>query len=525
LTLLPRAGTPLPANDQKTMNKHILWVLLSVLIVSCGTSKKAFDPGRKYAPEVLQHDYMLFRHILEDLHPSLYWYTPRDSMNYYFDKGYAAIRDSMTEPQFRTVLSYVIAKVDCGHTSVRSSKAYYNYADTAKMPQFPLILKWWKDTAVVSANLNRKDTILRRGTVIQSINGWSTDKLVDTLFNYIVTDGHSLTGKYQYLSTGFNFSYWYRNVIGFTPTFTITYLDSARQLRETIVPLYDPRADTLRRARSLRAPDGVRRPGLAREPNRKERKRREEFFTRNLVIDSTNTTGFMTLNTFEHGNHLVKFFRQSFHELSEKHVQNLIIDVRTNGGGDATNSTLLTRYLIDKKFKVADSLYAIRRHSKYDRYIQNSFLYRILMGVVSSKRADGKYHFGYFERHVFSPIHQYHFNGQVYILTGGNSFSATCLFAGALKGQRNVTIVGEETGGGYYGNTAWMIPDVTLPGTKLRFRLPRFRLVVDKQREKDGRGVIPDVSALPTSDAILRGFDFKTAKARELIQLHAVGQK
>ncbi|HVU57718.1 MAG TPA: S41 family peptidase [Puia sp.] len=518
---------------EKTYNRvskkglYLFWIIfLSVLVVSCGTSKKAFDPGRKYSPEVLRHDYMLFRHILEDLHPSLYWYTPRDSMNYFFDKGYAAITDSMTEPQFRTVLSYVIAKVDCGHTSVRSSKAYYDFADTAKLPQFPLILKWWKDTMVVSANLNRKDTILRRGTVIQSINGRSASQLTDTLFNYIVTDGYSLTGKYQYLSTGFNFSYWYKQVFGLTPTFTITYFDSARQLRETVIPLYDPRADTFRRVRlPLRSPEGVRRPGLAREPNRKERKRREELFTRNLVIDSTNTTGFMTLNTFEHGNHLVKFFRQSFRELSEKHVQNLVIDVRTNGGGDATNSTLLTRYLIDKKFKVADSLYAIRRHSKYDRYIQNSFLYRILMDVVSSKRADGKYHFGYFERHVFSPLQRHHFSGSVYILTGGNSFSATCLFAGALKGQKNVTIVGEETGGGYYGNTAWMIPDVTLPGTKLRFRLPRFRLIVNKDREKDGRGVIPDVPALPTSDAILKGFDFKTAKARELIQLHAVGKK
>jgi len=526
LTLLPRDGMLLLANDQ-TMNKrlNLFWILLSVLVVSCGTSKKAFNPERKYAPEVLRHDYMLFRHILEDLHPSLYWYTPRDSMNYYFDKGYAALTDSMTEPQFKTILSYVIAKVDCGHTSMRSSRNYLNYADTAKLQQFPLILKCWKDTLVVAANLNRKDTILRRGTIIRGINGWSTEKLIDTLCDYVVTDGYSLTGKYQYLSTGFNFSYWYKQVIGFTPTFTITYLDSARQLRETTVPIYDPRADTFRRARPVRAPDGVRRPGLAREPNRRERKRREEFFTRNLIIDSTNTTGFMTLNTFEHGNHLVKFFRQSFRELSDKHVPNLIIDVRTNGGGDATNSTLLTQYLIDKKFKVGDSLYAIRRHSGYDRYIQNSFLYRILMGVVSSKRSDGKYHFGYFERHVFSPIQKHHFNGQIYILTGGNSFSATCLFAGALKGQRNVTIVGEETGGGYYGNTAWMIPDVTLPGTKLRFRLPRFRLVVDKQREKNGRGVIPDVSALPTSDAILKGFDFKTAKARELIQLHAVGKK
>jgi hypothetical protein len=510
-----------------TMKKRLYHLLLfsSVFIVSCGTTKKAFNPDRKYAPAALQHDYRLFRNILEEMHPSLYWYTPKDSMNFYFDKGYAGIRDSMTEPQFRTLLSYVIAKVDCGHTSIRSSSAYSNYSDTARLPQFPLILKCWKDTMVVSANLNRRDSILKRGVVIRSINGWSTSQLSDTLLKYFVSDGYNVTGKYQYLSTGLNFSYWYRQVIGNSPTYNITYLDSAQLLRETTIPLYDPRADTLRRPRSLRAPDAVPRPGLAREPRRRERRRREAFLTRNLQLDSTNTTGFMALNTFEHGNHLRRFFRQSFHTLSEKHVQNLVIDVRINGGGDATNSTLLTRYLIDKKFKVADSLYALHRHSKYDRYIDNSFLYRMLMNVVSSRRKDGRYHFGYFERHWFKPLKKHHFNGEVYILTGGNSFSATCLFAGALKGQKNITLVGEETGGGYYGNTAWMIPDVTLPETGVRFRLPRFRLVVDKDREKNGRGVLPDVAALPTTDAILKGLDFKTAKARELIQLHAAGKK
>lgn len=504
------------------MNRRLYYLLfcLSVLVVSCGTTKQAFDPGRKYAPAVLRNDYHIFRYILEEMHPSLYWYTPRDSMNLYFDRGLAAITDSMTEPQFRTLLSYVIAKVDCGHTSVRASKAYSHYLDTAKLPQFPLILKCWKDTMVVSANLNRRDSILKRGVIIQSINGWSASQLTDTLLQYVVSDGYNLTGRYQYLSTGLNFSWWYKQVIGDTPAYHITYLDTGRQLRQTVVARYDPRADTLRRARQLRAPDGVRRPGLAREPRRKERKQREEFLTRNLQLDSANTTGFMALNTFEHGNHLRRFFRRSFRTLSEKHVQNLVIDVRINGGGDATNSTLLTRYLIDKDFRVADSLYALRRHSKYDKYIENSFLYRMLMNMVSRRRSDGKYHFGYFERHVFTPFSKHHFNGQVYILTGGNSFSATCLFAGALKGQKNVTIVGEETGGGYYGNTAWMIPNVTLPGTGLRFRLPRFRLVVDKNRDKDGHGVLPDVAALPTTDAISRGLDFKTAKARELIQLH-----
>jgi hypothetical protein len=80
-----------------------------------------------------------------------------------------------------------------------------------------------------------------------------------------------------------------------------------------------------------------------------------------------------------------------------------------------------------------------------------------------------------------------------------------------------VTLVGEETGGGAYGNTAWLIPEVTLPHTGVRLRLPMFRLVVDKDMRK-GRGVMPEVEALPTVDAIRRNQDFKMQKAMELIR-------
>jgi len=502
------------------MNKllYLFYFAGLFLCFSCQTSREAYNPDRKFSPAALQSDYLLSRHILEDMHPSLYWYTPRDTMDGYFDRGYAALKDSMTEAQFRTLLSYTFSKVGCGHTSVRTSKGYNQYIDTARVPQFPLVLKFWKDTMVVAVNLNRRDSILKRGMILQSINGRTAGQLMDTLFNYIVTDGYNQTGKYQYLSTGLNFSNWYKNVFGYTSRFTIDYADTGNQVKEVSIPLYDPRADTVRRLFARRLIPGV-------EPSRKRRKEMNTFLTRNLRIDSGSNTAFMTLNTFEHGNHLVPFFHQSFRDLDEKKIQNLVIDVRSNGGGDATNSTLLTRYIIDKKFKLADSLYAIRRHSSYDKYIGKSLLYRFMMLFVTSKRADGRYHFGYFERHYYHPKRLHHFDGQVYILTGGNSFSATTLFAGSLKGQKNVTLVGEETGGGFYGNTAWMIPDVTLPNTGVRFRLPRFRLVVDKMREKNGRGVLPDVSSLPSADAIGKGFDFKTAKVKELIQLHSSGGK
>ncbi|HEY4965988.1 MAG TPA: S41 family peptidase, partial [Puia sp.] len=146
-----------------------------------------------------------------------------------------------------------------------------------------------------------------------------------------------------------------------------------------------------------------------------------------------------------------------------------------------------------------------------------SFWHGLLISLVTTKGKDGKYHFRYFEKHNYSPKKNYHYDGQVYILIGGNSFSATTLFAGDLKGQKNVILVGEETGGGYYGNTAWIIPDVTLPNTGLRFRLPRFRMVINKDRIKNGRGIMPDVWAVPSVGAIRNGVDFKAMKVKELI--------
>jgi hypothetical protein len=67
-----------------------------------------------------------------------------------------------------------------------------------------------------------------------------------------------------------------------------------------------------------------------------------------------------------------------------------------------------------------------------------------------------------------------------------------------------------------------MIPEVTLPNTGVRFRLPKFRLVVDKNRVKDGHGVMPDVLALPTAEAIKKGIDFKTVKATEIIHMRVL---
>jgi len=493
-----------------------LLIVVSAL-VGCSASKSTFSPNKKFSTEQLRSDYKLFREILEDAHPSIYWYTSKDSMDRYFDEGYNKIRDSMTEPQFRTLLSYVIAQLNCGHTSSKYSKKYTEYLERAKLKAFPFSVKIWQDTMVVAANLNRKDSVLKRGTVILSINGRPQKEIVDSLSEFMASDGYNDVAKYQQLSNRGNFGIWYRNVYGLTDKFSIDYLDSNGNRATTIVPVYDPAKDTFTRQSG---------PPLT-KLSKKELRRRQLFSVRNLQIDTLMSTGFMTLNSFSRGNLLTSFFKKSFSVLRKNNIRHLVIDVRSNGGGDAGLSTLLTRYITDHSFKMADSLYATRRGTRYGKYIQKQTLYWVAMLFVTRKHRDGNYHFGFFERHIFDPKKKDHYNGDVYILTGGNSFSATTLFAGELKVQKNVTLVGEETGGASYGNTAWMIPDVKLPNTGLGFRLPKFRLVINKNAVKDGRGIMPDVYSGPTVNAIRNGVDYKVEKVRSIIEeknLHRVQQ-
>jgi len=495
------------------MQRVLLFLSVLILLESCGINKSLYLPLKKYSPEQLQEDYTLYRKILEKHHPGLYWYTSKDSMDHYFDFGMSQLQDSLTEPQFRKLLYYVTAKINCGHTSVRASKAWSKHFDTTSIKRlFPFSIKTWPDTMVVTSNLNRKDSVLTRGTVILGINGNSSSSIVDSLFQFMSTDGYNLTHKYQSLSNRGAFGSLYNSVYGSSGRYEIEYLDSNAVVKTISTPVFNPFSDSLtrRRLRTIRKTS---------PPSKRERKKEKLDNIRLLKIDSLNKIATMDLSSFARGYRLRSFFRNSFKKLKKNNINDLIIDVRNNGGGSVANSTAITRYMVDKPFKVADSLYAITKKSPYYRYIQDHFWNRMFIGLFTRKHKDGHYHFGYFERHYFKPKKRNRFSGKVYILTGGNSFSATTLFTEALIKQQNVFVVGEETGGGAYGNSAWLIPDVTLPETGVRFRLPLFRLVINKNVPRNGKGVQPEIKVIPTVDVIRKNIDFKMEKAKELIQI------
>ena len=487
------------------MRKYFAFFIGAVfLLTACKVSKPSTSPYKKYSLTELQKDYKVFRNTLEKYHPSLYWYTSKDSMNLFFDRGYLQLKDSMTEPEFKKTLSYVLAAVGCGHSSVKNSNGLIAYLDTAKhLPLFPLNIKLLKDTVVANGSLNKSDTVMYAGTQILSINNVPIEQIADSLMKFVSTDGHNKTHQRQWLSNPGNFASLYSSVYGIDSSYRIEYINKAGNKNTLITKPYISALDSFQKKK----------PAIKGAPvhrlTKKEKKEQRLNKIRLMQIDTIGHTASLRLNSFSDGYKLKRYFRSVVRELEKDKIQNFIIDLRGNGGGNLSNSIFLARYISNESFKVADSVYAISRKFSCKSPIKNWFQIKISTLFVTTRKTDGFYHFTYFEKKHFKPKRRHHFNGNTYLITGGNSFSATSIFVHQLIKQENVLVVGEETGGGSYGNSGFMIPDVTLPNTKLKFRLPLFRMVIDKNAPKTGGGVQPEIYSAPTISSFKKNQDLK----------------
>ncbi len=489
----------------------MVWLML--LLGSCSgsllapaKSASSFAPLQKYSPEQLKRDFDLMKEVMEKFHPSIYWYTPKDSMEKIFSFYRSAITDSMTEQQYGfKILAPVITSVRCGHTSFNYSKKYSKAMQGIRLPSFPLSVKVWGDSMLVTGNLNKKDSVIKRGMLLNSIDGYNVNQLTAIMFRYLPTDGYAENINYIRLSN--SFPYYHRNIFGLKKNYTVNFTDSTGVSRTMEIPVFDPMADSINKFKP--------------EKKKKAEKRSKEDRLnelRSLRINNETRSAVMELNTFDGGAGLDKFFTRSFKSLHKSGTENLVIDIRSNGGGRVNYYAKLARYIRKTPFKVADSAYALKKgFGKYGKYFSTRTLNSLALGLFTSKRTDGLRHFNYWENHNFKPKKKYFFDGRVFVLIGGPTFSASTLFAQTVKGQDNIILIGEETGGGSHGNNGLMIPYITLPNTRMRVRMPLFRVVQFNHPPKTGRGVTPDIYVPPTSKAILNFTDLKMQKAFELI--------
>ncbi|MBA3665614.1 MAG: hypothetical protein H0W61_15620, partial [Bacteroidetes bacterium] len=210
-----------------------------------------------------------------------------------------------------------------------------------------------------------------------------------------------------------------------------------------------------------------------------------------------------------------KGYRHVFRKLKKNNSENLVIDLRNNGGGSLENSYKLLSYLLDSA--QTQTLRTGIKSYPYKQYTNGNILFKLMRFgfklIAKKKTINDTDNFIY----TIKPNRKYHYSKKIFVLINGGSFSASCLVAAYLKYHKRAVFIGEETAGAAEGCNAGITPYYKLPNTKIRLRMPAFRIVHDVCPFITGRGIMPDYRVEYTIYDFLNRKDLEIDKVKELI--------
>jgi hypothetical protein len=108
--------------------------------------------------------------------------------------------------------------------------------------------------------------------------------------------------------------------------------------------------------------------------------------------------------------------------------------------------------------------------------------------------------------------------GKIYVLINGGCFSTASECISMIHSNADAVFIGEESGGGYYGNNSGMVPEMTLPNTKIRIAIPLMKYVMAvKDYQFKDHGLFPNYEVIPKIADKINGNDPELELAKKLI--------
>lgn len=449
------------------MVKYILLLSLLYFDVEAQTERLTAKQQRE--------DIHLLKSNLKKYHPGLYRYTPRDSMEYFFDLVNARISDQPIEC-FYAEVTWLLSKARCGHTR-SAPPASMHKAFIEKEVFLPLDLQYSNHQLYIKKLTGTSG--LFPGDEILAINNQPISEISSIIFDHISSDGFIQTGKHQQVGT--NFSFYYQLYVGKgNKEYQLEIRDADNELRCVTVA------------------------GVSWDKLKYEEK---EQLPLSLTIQPN--YALLDIRTFDSraisrsGQDYYSFLESSFKELKEKRVKNLVMDLRHNGGGDDNYGATLVSYFAKERFRYFDNIEVTDHYSGY--------------GTISHDR-NKNYMTSHKGLDIWEPQPN-RFNGKVYVLIDGFSFSTCADVATVLHYHQWATFIGEETGGGYDGNTSGNSKSLVLPNSGIRVNVPMWKYTTANDGHPYfGRGVIPDFPVKQTKQELIENKDAAMAKALQLIQ-------
>ncbi len=458
-----------------------------------------WSQDRNLSINQLEEDIKICRGVLESMHGGLYRYRTKVEIDQSFTALESATSQSMTDLTFFRLLSPVIAKIQCGHTGIVAPKAVRDRI-FREGKLLPMQLYFHREKAYFVKSFTEESIPINPGEEILAVNGISMDSLINySLTVNSVGDGWIKTGKLNLLNRVF--SRYFALYFSQPDEYTITYTDGSKEVETLTV-------------KALVGDDMV---NLS--PNEPEMDRHIDL---SFYSEATARLRVKSFDNWKEGKKKVKFHKylqNVFQRIDSSNVSNLIIDVRDNGGGDDEMGLALFSYLHHEPLIEFDSIAFKTKKLHYAKHSDfNRLKFWVAKALNKYKRInDSTYHIVNATTKPHPPGEP-QFSGKLVVLINGRSFSTTADFAALTKSYDKAILVGEETSGGYYGNTSGATFTYTLPNSGIKIIVPFMGYWTNVRGDvAPGRGTIPEYQVVPSVHDILAGRDVQMDFALELL--------
>ncbi|WP_413533346.1 S41 family peptidase [Empedobacter brevis] len=310
------------------MKKILLFIFLILLIQT--SYSQNFGNFPKIEMEKLHRDLDLLYQGLDKFHSGMYWYTPKDSVDIAFQNAKNKISTNLNVFEFYKIIAPLVALSREDHTDILLPKEMKNEINTNDNIRFlPLTIVFLGDKLYCVDNVSNDSTKIEN-LEIEKINGETPKEIVTKIGNLFASDGFIKAVKYNDL-VGFNFSRNYYYYYGIIDKYEVKFKEISAPIIINSLSISQINANFKKKNKiSIRKPE--------KDPLQFK------------IINAK--TAYLDIQTFSNSDikkeskykSLKKFLNQSFTEIKEKNIENVIIDISENGGGTEGNEGLLYSY-------------------------------------------------------------------------------------------------------------------------------------------------------------------------------------
>ncbi|QHV98760.1 S41 family peptidase [Spirosoma endbachense] len=491
-----------------------------------------YDSNKLFDVPALQEDFKVLREVLEKAHIGLYRYTDKKTMDIFLDSSFNQLNHPMTEIDFYKIVNRVMTTIRDEHTFALPSSDYWKneigqtiYSGSpvpSKAKLFPFFIKIVNNRLFVDNNLS-DDSSIPDGTEILSINDRTGLQIIKTLLPTIHTNGFIDSFRYRNLEqfslqqTYNRFMVHYAIFIGRPDTFNLIIQKPNSSLKQEVKI-------------SALTSQKIYNYYWRRYSSINDRKKRNENPLEFKLLDLN--TAYFRLSSFHTGiwgKYNLSYsteYRNNFKYIKDNNIQNLIIDLRGNEGGNLAIGMELLQYLFSGPYRPYDYHECLNyRFPDFKKYLRDStgmtqFSDSLFIRTTQNTfRSNPQAKSETWSRPMQPSATPY--TNKVYVLLNGATGSAASIFATLIRvNRKDAVFIGEESGGDMAGPISGAGMDIFLPNTKIRADIPFIRRVVNLNgfSHTTGRGIIPDYPIVSTQEDLAKKEDTELNFAIRLIK-------